>query len=244
MPIEAILERGPLTLRFGPMSAKGLRDPRTGNMPFACVQLRQDNREGTAFNMVGFQTKMAYADQKRVFRLIPGLEEAEFLKLGSIHRNLYLNTPKLLARNLSSTRDPWLFFAGQITGVEGYFESTCMGLLVAHFIDAKLRGAEALVPPRESAFGSLHAAITDETKIKHFQPTNINFGHLPEPQPEELQNPRDKAAKRELQIAKAKRAFSSWCADLQLAPPVSSGSNSRVEAAADELLAMSETATT
>ncbi len=236
MPIEAILERGPLTLRFGPMSAKGLRDPRTGNMPFACVQLRQDNREGTAYNMVGFQTKMAYADQKRVFRLIPGLEEAEFLKLGSIHRNLYINTPKLLARDLSSKRDPWLFFAGQITGVEGYFESTCMGLLVSHFLDAKLRGVETLVPPRESAFGSLHAAITDETKMSHFQPTNINFGHLPEPRAEELQNPRDKAAKRELQIAKAKRAFSAWCADLHLRQI----ENSRVEAAADELLALSE----
>jgi methylenetetrahydrofolate--tRNA-(uracil-5-)-methyltransferase len=113
MPIEAILERGPKTLRFGPMSPKGLIDPRTGNTPYAVVQLRQDNREGTAYNMVGFQTKMAYGDQKKVFRLIPGLEEAEFLKLGSIHRNLYLNTPRLLNRDLSSKADPWLFFAGR-----------------------------------------------------------------------------------------------------------------------------------
>lgn len=218
MPIEAMIERGDLTPRFGPMSPKGLRDPRTGNTPFAVVQLRQDNKEGTAYNMVGFQTKMAYSEQKRVFRLIPGLENAEFLKLGSIHRNLYINTPKRLNRDLSSRKDPLLFFAGQITGVEGYFESTCMGLLVAHFLDAKLKGRlapdasniEEVSPPRESAMGSLLAAITDEIKIDHFQPTNINFGHLP-PIPDIVDGRRiDKQTKRAMQIENARSAFARW----------------------------------
>ena len=252
MPIEALLERGPMTLRFGPMSPKGLRDPRTGNTPFAVVQLRQDNREGTAYNMVGFQTKMAYGDQKKVFRLIPGLEEAEFLKLGSIHRNLYVNTPKLLNRDLSSKADPWLFFAGQITGVEGYFESTCMGLLVARLLAAKIEGlyspdasdldqavnreGETLLPPRETALGSLHAAITDETKISHFQPTNINFGHMPDPHHFSeaagvAQHVRfDKRAKREEQISTAKARFTAW-----LGLPASE-TPSRVELAAQALV--------
>ncbi|MBN8539948.1 MAG: methylenetetrahydrofolate--tRNA-(uracil(54)-C(5))-methyltransferase (FADH(2)-oxidizing) TrmFO [Deltaproteobacteria bacterium] len=255
MPIEAILERGPKTLRFGPMSPKGLIDPRTGNTPYAVVQLRQDNREGTAYNMVGFQTKMAYGDQKKVFRLIPGLEEAEFLKLGSIHRNLYLNTPRLLNRDLSSKADPWLFFAGQITGVEGYFESTCMGLLVARFLSAKIEGlysldacdlgvsvnsdGENLLPPRTTALGSLHAAITDETKISHFQPTNINFGHMPDPhafsaEAGVLGHARiDKRAKRLEQIRVAKASFVSWVGET--APFRSASAGSKVERAAHEL---------
>ncbi|MGZ3722195.1 MAG: methylenetetrahydrofolate--tRNA-(uracil(54)-C(5))-methyltransferase (FADH(2)-oxidizing) TrmFO, partial [Bdellovibrionales bacterium] len=135
MPVEAILEKGIDTLRFGPMSPKGLKHPWTGKGAHAVVQLRQDNKEGTAYNMVGFQTKMAYGEQVRVFRMIPGLENAEFLKLGSIHRNLYIQSPKKLTDVLSSRKDPGLFFAGQITGVEGYFESTCMGLLVARFLN-------------------------------------------------------------------------------------------------------------
>ena len=216
MPIEAMVERGTLTPRFGPMSPKGLKDPRTGNNPFAVVQLRQDNKEGTAYNMVGFQTKMAYSEQKRVFRLIPGLEEAEFLKLGSIHRNLYINTPKRLNRDLSSRKDPWLFFAGQITGVEGYFESTCMGLMVARFLDHKVRGELALdasniserLPPRETAIRSLLEAITDETKIDHFQPTNINFGHMPT-----IEGRMDKRVKRDQQVANARQAMRQWLKD-------------------------------
>ncbi|MDX9732007.1 MAG: methylenetetrahydrofolate--tRNA-(uracil(54)-C(5))-methyltransferase (FADH(2)-oxidizing) TrmFO [Bdellovibrionales bacterium] len=260
MPIEAILERGPMTLRFGPMSPKGLRDPRTGNQPFAVVQLRQDNKEATAYNMVGFQTKMAYGDQKRVFRLIPGLEEAEFLKLGSIHRNLYINTPKLLNTDMSSKADPWLFFAGQITGVEGYFESTCMGLLVARMLSAKIEGLYALdahdlgsavtrdgeniLPPRETALGSLHSAITDETKISFFQPTNINFGHLPEPSEtllsSESKNPYrfDKRVKRELQITKAKDAVAQW---LSRSPSyIAASKHSLVEEAARQLAEITE----
>lgn len=204
MPIEAMLERGDQTPRFGPMSGKGLRDPRTGNFPYAVVQLRQDNKEGTAYNIVGFQTKMAYGDQKDVFRLIPGLESAEFLKLGSIHRNLYINTPRSLNKDLSSKNDPLLFFAGQITGVEGYFESTCIGMMVARFLHQKVHGLEVSGPPRETAFGSLLNAITDETKDR-FQPTNINFGLLPP-----IEGRIDKLVKREMQIASARKAMTAW----------------------------------
>lgn len=206
MPIEAIVDRGDQTLRFGPMKPVGLRDPRTGRTPFAVVQLRQDNKEGTAYNIVGFQTRMAYADQKEVFRLIPGLQNAEFLKLGSIHRNLFINSPKLLNLDLSLKLDPDVFFAGQITGVEGYFESTCIGLIVARRIIAQSRGIAWEPPPRLSAFGSLLEAITDESKIGHFQPTNINMGLFPRLD----EQVRDKAVRKETQIKKAQEAFSTW----------------------------------
>ncbi len=208
MPIEAIAERGDLTLRFGPMSPKGLPHPQTGHRPFAVVQLRQDNRDGTAFNMVGFQTRMAYGEQTRVFRMIPGLQNAEFLKLGSIHRNLYIQSPKKLSPVLSSRKDPELYFAGQITGVEGYFESTCMGLLVAHFIHDAESGQPIQTPPRASALGSLLNAITEDNE--DFQPTNINFGLLP-PIPDFIPyNRREKEHKRAWQLVLAQRALSNW----------------------------------
>lgn len=206
MPIEVMVERGPETLRFGPMKPVGLDDPKTGRYPYAVVQLRQDNKEGTAYNIVGFQTRMAYGEQTRVFRMIPGLENAEFLKLGSIHRNMFINTPKSLNKDLSSQKDSSLFFAGQITGVEGYFESTCMGILVAHFLDQKLKNQPFNPPPRETALGSLLNAITDEFRIQHFQPTNINFGLFP---PIEVQQ-RDKKLKKTLQIQKAKESLKNW----------------------------------
>ncbi|HMN67391.1 MAG TPA: methylenetetrahydrofolate--tRNA-(uracil(54)-C(5))-methyltransferase (FADH(2)-oxidizing) TrmFO [Bdellovibrionales bacterium] len=208
MPIEAIIERGDQTLRFGPMSPKGLQDPRTGHGAYAVVQLRQDNKEATAYNMVGFQTKMAYGEQKRVFRMIPGLENAEFLKLGSIHRNLYIQTPKKLTKVLSSRKDEWLFFAGQITGVEGYFDSTCMGLLVARFLNDKLRGREISLPPRDSALGSLLNGITEDND--YFQPTNINFGLFPNIEPDPGKKKIQKDLKRERQIARAKEAIHGW----------------------------------
>lgn len=204
MPIEAMVERGLETPRFGPMKPVGLDDPRTGRWPYAVVQLRQDNKEGTAFNMVGFQTKMAYPEQQRVFRMIPGLQNAEFLKLGSIHRNMYVNSPLVLNEDLSSKKDPFLFLAGQITGVEGYFDSTCMGLLVAHFIRQKLSDQSFNPPPRETALGSLLNAITKEAK-ENFQPTNINFGLFPA-----VTNTRDKSLKRQMQIQNADAAFNSW----------------------------------
>lgn len=206
MPIEAMIDRGDQTLRFGPMKPVGLDNPRTGRWPYAVVQLRQDNKEATAYNIVGFQTRMAYGEQTRIFRMIPGLENAEFLKLGSIHRNMYLNSPKLLNKDLSSKNDPYLFFAGQITGVEGYFESTCIGLLVARFLDQKLKDKTFSPPLRQSALGSLLEAITDSFRIDNFQPTNINFGLLP-PLSESI---RDKKLKKEKQIKLAREALQTW----------------------------------
>ncbi len=212
MPIEAIVDRGDETLRFGPLSPKGLfnphaqRNPYATRKPYAVVQLRQDNKEGTAYNMVGFQTRMAYGEQIRVLRMIPGLEQAEFLKLGSIHRNLYIHSPKKLTDTLSSRKDEWLFFAGQITGVEGYFESTCTGLLVAHFLHQKLSGQKPLKPPRASALGSLLNAITEEKEL--FQPTNINFGLFPKPPGfEQISNRKQKEQKKALQLEIAKTSL-------------------------------------
>ncbi len=204
LPVEVIVERGPLTLAFGPCKPRGLANPRTGREPFAVVQLRQENKHATSYNMVGFQTKMKYPEQKRVFRMIPGLENAEFLKLGSLHRNLFLNTPKLLTPYLQSKSDPELFFAGQITGVEGYFESTCTGMLVALFLDRYLTNgdlAQSLIPPVESALGALHGAITEHKE--NFQPTNINWGLFP---PMNVK----KHLKKEALIARAKESFTSW----------------------------------
>lgn len=209
MPIEVMVERGPHTLRFGPMKPVGLKPPGAEREPYAVVQLRQDNKEGTAYNMVGFQTRMAYGEQIRVFRMIPGLENAEFLKLGSIHRNLFINTPSLLNKDLSSKKDPWLFFAGQITGVEGYFESTCTGIMVANFIRQKISDKVFSPPPRTSAMGSLLEAITDQSRAKHFQPTNINFGLLP-PLSEQI---RDKKLKKQKQIEIAQTDFENWLKD-------------------------------
>lgn len=206
MPIEVMVERGPHTLRFGPMKPIGLDNPKTGRYAYAVVQLRQDNKEATAYNMVGFQTRMAYGEQIRVFRMIPGLENAEFLKLGSIHRNLFINTPRRLNQDLSSKKDPWLFFAGQITGVEGYFESTCTGLLVSKFIDQKIKEQPFNPPPRKSAMGSLLEAITDPTRAENFQPTNINFALFP---PLEVKE-RDKEIRKKKQIGLARESLEAW----------------------------------
>lgn len=184
MPIEELFRRGIDTPRFGPMKPAGITDPRTGRWPFACVQLRAENADQTAFNLVGFQTKLTYSEQKRVFRMIPGLEDADFLKLGGIHRNLFVQTPSVLDRDLSSKKDPLLFFAGQITGVEGYFDSACVGLLVAKFLNDKLNGRSTQFPQRASAMGSLLHAITNPDRLGHFQPTNINYSLFPPPPPD------------------------------------------------------------
>ncbi len=211
MPIEEMVDRGDMTPRFGPMSPKGIRDPRTDKGFFAIVQLRQDNLEGTAYNMVGFQTKMAYGEQARVFRMIPGLEEAEFLKLGSIHRNLYIHSPKKLSKTLSSLKDPDLYFAGQITGVEGYFESTCIGLLIANFLNDKYSAREISLPPRASAFGSLLNALTEPKE--QFQPTNINFSLFPKLENFVVKKKIDKAVKKDQQLKVAKLAMADWIQD-------------------------------
>lgn len=180
LPVEVMAERGPQTLSFGPMKPKGLTDPRTGEQPYAVVQLRKENKAGTAYNMVGFQTKLKYPEQKRVFRTIPGLEDVEFLRFGSVHRNTYLNGPLMLDGSLRFRGMPQLRFAGQITGVEGYVESTACGLMAGLFQIAELRGEDTskVRPPEESALGSLlnHITIPGETD---YQPTNINYSLVP-----------------------------------------------------------------
>lgn len=204
MPIEEIISRGDQTARFGPMKPVGLINPKTGKLPYAVVQLRQENKQASAYSMVGFQTKMSYTEQIRVFRLIPGLENAEFLKLGGIHRNLFVNANKTLNPDLSTKADPMLFLAGQITGVEGYFESTCIGLLIAIFLDQKFKDKVFSPPPRASALGSLLFAITQEEN-RNPQPTNINFGLMPS-----IEGKINKEKKREIQIERARIAFKKW----------------------------------
>jgi len=185
LPIEVMAERGRETLRFGPMKPVGLDDPRTGRWPYAVVQLRQDNALGTLWNMVGFQTKLKHGEQTRIFRTIPGLENAVFARLGGLHRNTFLNSPKLLDAQLRLKADPRLRFAGQITGVEGYVESAAMGLVAGRFAAAQLHGREMAPPPPTTALGALVAHITgghlaDESAgARSFQPMNVNFGLFP-----------------------------------------------------------------
>ncbi|HHL39106.1 MAG TPA: methylenetetrahydrofolate--tRNA-(uracil(54)-C(5))-methyltransferase (FADH(2)-oxidizing) TrmFO [Deltaproteobacteria bacterium] len=178
MPIEAMVERGLRTPLFGPLRPVGLTDPRTGERPYAVVQLRREDREGRLFNMVGFQTRLAYDEQKRVFTMIPGLERARFARLGKIHRNSYIDSPRLLTPALELRGAPGLFFAGQITGVEGYCESAAMGIVAGMSAAAFAAGAAFRPPPRETMTGSLAAYITDGS-VKRFQPMNANFGLLP-----------------------------------------------------------------
>jgi len=179
MPIEVMADRGVETLRYGPMKGVGLDDPRTGRWPYAVVQLRQDNALGTLWNMVGFQTKLKHGEQIRIFRTIPGLENAEFARLGGIHRNSFINSPRLLDRNLRLKTKPNIRFAGQITGCEGYVESAAIGLLAARFAAAELGGDELTSPPPETALGALLGHITGGAHAETFQPMNVNFGLMP-----------------------------------------------------------------
>ncbi len=208
MPIEEMIRRGDETLRFGPLSPKGLTNQHNQEKAYAVVQLRKENKNGTSYNLVGFQTKMKYGEQKRIIQMIPGLENASFFKLGSIHRNLYINPTKKLKKTLCSIHDSELFFAGQITGVEGYFESTCIGLLCARFMDAHLQNQTFLPPPPETALGALYGALTSEEK-DHFQPTNINLG---------LFTPLDKKVKkrekRDLIVQRARQYFDQWFVEI------------------------------
>ncbi|ATX80586.1 methylenetetrahydrofolate--tRNA-(uracil-5-)-methyltransferase [Mariprofundus aestuarium] len=178
MPIEEMAERGEDTPRFGPMKPVGLDHPETGEKAYAVVQLRRDNRMGSLLNMVGFQTKMTYGEQKRVFTMIPGLENAEFFRLGSLHRNTFIKSPDLLDGTLRLKSDPRVLFAGQITGVEGYVESASMGLMAGRFLAALAQGEEPNAPPENTAHGALLAHIS-QTRTADFQPMNINFGLLP-----------------------------------------------------------------
>ncbi len=178
-PIEVIAASGPQTLRFGPMKPVGLRDPRTGRRPWAVVQLRQDNALGTLWNIVGFQTKLRHGEQTRLFRTIPGLQGAEFARLGGLHRNTFLNSPRLLDGTLRLRAMPRLRFAGQITGCEGYVESAAIGLLTGRFAAAERRGFSPAAPPSTTAMGALLRHITGGADANTFQPMNVNFGLFP-----------------------------------------------------------------
>jgi methylenetetrahydrofolate--tRNA-(uracil-5-)-methyltransferase len=181
LPIEVMASRGAQTLSFGPMKPVGLHDPRRDQRLHAVVQLRQDNALGTLWNMVGFQTKLKHGEQTRIFRMIPGLQNATFARLGGLHRNTFINSPRLLDAQLRLKARPSLRFAGQITGVEGYVESASIGLLAGLFAAAELRGEDAVLPPPTTAFGALLAHITGGADAKTFQPMNVNFGLFPEP---------------------------------------------------------------
>ena len=175
MPIEVLAERGPKTLAFGPLKPVGLPDPHTGKIAFAVVQLRKENKESSAYNLVGFQTKLTYPEQKRIVRMIPGLENAEFFRLGAIHRNTFVDTPSLLSNQLQLKSRPDIYFAGQITGVEGYVESASMGLLASLSAVAEITRKDYMPPPRDTALGALINYLTTSSS-KNFQPMNINFG--------------------------------------------------------------------
>lgn len=180
LPIEVMAERGRETLVFGPMKPVGLTNPHTpGQKPYAVVQLRQDNKEDTLRNMVGFQTKLKHGEQQRIFRMIPGLENARFARLGGIHKNTFIKSPLLLDRYLRLKSRSNISFAGQITGCEGYIESAAVGWLAGYFAACEDRGKIPAIPPRETAFGSMLAHLQDDTNIENFQPMNINFGLFP-----------------------------------------------------------------
>jgi methylenetetrahydrofolate--tRNA-(uracil-5-)-methyltransferase len=178
LPVEVIVERGRDTLRFGPARPVGIIDPKTGRPPFAVVQLRAENSEFSMYNMVGFQTKLKYPEQRRVFRMIPGLGSADFMRYGSVHRNTYIKAPALLRPTLQMKKNDAIYFAGQIVGVEGYAESAAMGIVAGLNAARSVLNLSKIIPPAESAVGSLLRYITDE-EVKHFQPMNINFGLFP-----------------------------------------------------------------
>jgi methylenetetrahydrofolate--tRNA-(uracil-5-)-methyltransferase len=176
LPIEVMAERGEMTLAFGPMKPVGLTDPRTGRWPFAVIQLRKEDEAGTAYNMVGFQSRMAWPEQERIFRSIPGLTNAEFQRYGAVHRNTFLNAPKLLDSTFQLRDDAGLYFTGQISGTEGYVESAAGGLLTAYFIAARLRGAEPVLPPPTTALGGIVTHLGRNPA--DYQPSNITFSHI------------------------------------------------------------------
>jgi methylenetetrahydrofolate--tRNA-(uracil-5-)-methyltransferase len=209
LPVEEMARRGRETLRFGPMKPVGLPDPRTGREPHAVVQLRREDRAGQMWNLVGFQTRLRIPEQQRVFRMIPGLEQAEYLRFGSIHRNSYLNSPASLGPGLTARGDDRLFFAGQITGVEGYTESLGTGLLAGINLARRLQGRPVAVPPPTTMLGGLYRYLA-EADPKHFQPMNANFGLL-EPLPGKVKKDR----KKELLVERAQAAFDRFVAELR-----------------------------
>lgn len=206
MPIEVLASRGRRTLAFGPMKPVGLRDPRTGKLPHAVIQLRAENRYKTAYNLVGFQTKLRYKEQERIFRKIPGLAQAEFLRLGSMHRNTYIDSPKHLRPTLQLKNNPLTFIAGQLTGTEGYLESAAGGLVAGINAAQLMLGLDTLTLPSTTMLGALLFAITDETKTQ-FQPMNANMGILP---PEEGPKTRDKKVRYHNYANRSQRDLVSW----------------------------------
>jgi methylenetetrahydrofolate--tRNA-(uracil-5-)-methyltransferase len=207
LPIEEIARRGRDTLRFGPMKPVGLKDPRTGKMPYAVVQLRQENLRADSYNLVGFQNHLKFGEQARVLRLIPGLENARFLRYGQIHRNTYINAPTLLHETFQMKDHPRVFFAGQICGVEGYVESIATGLLAGIHASAMVSGTEMTPAPRASAFGSLTYYIT-HANPRNFQPANITFDLLPSLD----RRIRDRKERRRAQCELALKELDQWLA--------------------------------
>ncbi|HEX9291129.1 MAG TPA: methylenetetrahydrofolate--tRNA-(uracil(54)-C(5))-methyltransferase (FADH(2)-oxidizing) TrmFO [Anaeromyxobacteraceae bacterium] len=209
LPVEVMAERGPDVLAYGPMKPVGLEDPRTGRRPFAVVQLRREDEAGTAFNMVGFQTRLTWPAQRRVFRdCIPGLRQAEFVRMGQIHRNTFIEAPRVLAPDLSHRERPHLFFAGQITGVEGYVESTACGLLAARAVLDRLAGRPFRAPPPATALGALHRHLTGAAHPPgaEYQPTNVVFALFP---PLEGRH-RGKAARKAAHMERARKELATW----------------------------------
>ena len=192
MPVEILAKRGEDSIRFGPLKPVGLKDPRTGHRPWAVVQLRSENKEGTLFNLVGFQTNLKFPEQKRVFSLIPGLKNAEFMRYGVMHRNSFINSPKLLNHDLSLKENPNIFFAGQLSGVEGYMESASSGIIAGINAVKRLKNEPPLILPKYSMIGALLGYITDET-VTNFQPMGANFGIIP-PLEERIKDKRERYA--------------------------------------------------
>jgi methylenetetrahydrofolate--tRNA-(uracil-5-)-methyltransferase len=210
MPIEVMAERGFDTLRFGPMKPVGLDDPRTGRWPHAVVQLRQDNAQGTLWNIVGFQTKLKHAEQVRLFRTIPGLQNAEFARLGGLHRNTFIRSPELLDAELRLRSRPDIRFAGQITGCEGYVESAAIGLLAGRFAAAELAGRTLASPPPETALGALLGHITGAAVAETYQPMNVNFGLFPPIDASGKGGRSKKADRKRMYTDRARAALASW----------------------------------
>jgi len=220
MPIEEMARRGANTLAFGPMRPVGLLDPRSSTRPAAVVQLRQDDSEGRLYNIVGFQTKMTYPEQRRVLRMIPGLARAEFVRLGSLHRNTFIDSPRLLTPSLNLKARANLFIAGQMIGVEGYVESAAAGLLAAVNAARMIENREPVIPPPESALGSLIGYITDPSR-RNFQPMNANYGLMPELNfPRSRRGAKDHARNKKLAMgARALAAFDDWIAHNEIGAP-------------------------
>ncbi|HKV99112.1 MAG TPA: methylenetetrahydrofolate--tRNA-(uracil(54)-C(5))-methyltransferase (FADH(2)-oxidizing) TrmFO [Vicinamibacterales bacterium] len=222
LPIEVMAHRGVETLRFGPMKAAGLFDPRTGRRPYAVVQLRQDNLAGDHFSLVGFQTQLKWGEQARVLKMIPGLENAEFVRFGMIHRNTYINGPTVLTETWQTRTRPDLFFAGQVSGVEGYVESAASGLIAGRNAARLVQGLEPMAPPRTTAIGALGYYVS-HADPRHYDPTNITFGIIPP-----LADP--PKSKHERQLATSARALADLDAWEKIAPAHAEGSGPRVPA--------------